>query len=943
MQWIIWLVGGLFLMSLLEGTHSSVGLLVMAAGAGWLFFRQHRAVQALQVRIERLERAALAAEPTPVAALSRLPEPQAAPAPLAEDQALWPDEGDTAVPATPLNASTRPPAPPPPPAGHATARDSLSTHLPEPDFDESSPVVTTSLGRSAIAWFKGGNTIVRIAVLLLFIGVAFLLRFAAENALLPIELRISAVALGGLALAVVGWRLREQRRSYGLSLQGAGIGIVYLTLFAAFKLYQLVPAGLTFTLLAGLASVSALLAVRQNAMPLALLGFGGGFLAPVLASTGSGSHVALFSYYLVLNLAIAWIAHRQTWKPLNAMAFLMTFAIGGLWGAYAYSNAEFWTTEPFLVLHFLLFLFISVRYTRQLVALEDAGSQPLPTVDGGLLFGVPVAAFGLQAAMLQGQPLALAASAAVLAGIYLLVGRWLWRASGHRMLLLVEGLLALGVIFLLLVTPLALDAQWTGVAWAIQGAGIVWLSLRQKRWWAAGIGLLMQLAASFSFWVLSGGTHVVIDGDGGGTPFLNSRFVSALVLSLAALATGLMARRHLPMLAKPKRKDDGWVADLWLVEWVLLALGLAQLLAATWPELRSAIGLAQEPAAMALLLAGLGALGWWSARPLDWPALQGGARVMLALAAVSTVLASLEVAVSPEQAWTHYAGRGNALVVLVTVGLAGRLLRAARPAAWSSEWLLLAWVAMWHGGVFAHATVAWGVARHEGWAAAAAVAVPTSMALWLLQRTRHNAGPLTAAHAAAFRRFLHLPWLALLALWVLGANLLCDGSMQPLPYLPLLNPTDLMHGLAALYALRLTLSAHPGAVPSKWLAAASLLGFVWLNGLLVRSLHHWLGTPMWIDGALDADVVQTGLTMLWTACAFITMVVGTRRRERRLWMAGAGLLAVVVGKLFLVDLSQVGTLARIVSFIGVGVLMLVIGYLSPLPPQRAVPANREAP
>jgi uncharacterized membrane protein len=63
------------------------------------------------------------------------------------------------------------------------------------------------------------------------------------------------------------------------------------------------------------------------------------------------------------------------------------------------------------------------------------------------------------------------------------------------------------------------------------------------------------------------------------------------------------------------------------------------------------------------------------------------------------------------------------------------------------------------------------------------------------------------------------------------------------------------------------------------------------------------------------------------------MVIATRGRLRTIWLAGAGLLAVVVIKLFLVDLSKTGTVARIVSFVGVGILLLVIGYLSPVPPR----------
>jgi uncharacterized membrane protein len=85
---------------------------------------------------------------------------------------------------------------------------------------------------------------------------------------------------------------------------------------------------------------------------------------------------------------------------------------------------------------------------------------------------------------------------------------------------------------------------------------------------------------------------------------------------------------------------------------------------------------------------------------------------------------------------------------------------------------------------------------------------------------------------------------------------------------------------------------------------------------------------------LRSDLVQAALSLFWTLLALGAMVAGTRRVSRPLWLLGAGLMAVVVGKLFLVDLSNIGTVERIVSFLGVGVLMLVIGYLAPVPPKE---------
>ena len=254
------------------------------------------------------------------------------------------------------------------------------------------------------------------------------------------------------------------------------------------------------------------------------------------------------------------------------------------------------------------------------------------------------------------------------------------------------------------------------------------------------------------------------------------------------------------------------------------------------------------------------------------------------------------------------------------------------------------------------------MARHLGWTPAAAIVGPTAVALWLVARGRRQppGWPMQGHGPALATGVLH-PWLFALMLWVLGVNAGSDAAMAPLPYLPLLNPVDLGHGLVLLYALalwRLTSLSAPGhrqrppapegdaAVPgaARYMVALPMpasamaggaLGFWWLNSVLVRTLHHWAETPLWGRGALASEVVQTGLSMLWTLSACTAMWVATRRQQRMLWMVGAGLLAVVVLKLFMVDLSKVGTLARIVSFLGVGGLMLVIGYVAPMPPAAA--------
>jgi uncharacterized membrane protein len=89
----------------------------------------------------------------------------------------------------------------------------------------------------------------------------------------------------------------------------------------------------------------------------------------------------------------------------------------------------------------------------------------------------------------------------------------------------------------------------------------------------------------------------------------------------------------------------------------------------------------------------------------------------------------------------------------------------------------------------------------------------------------------------------------------------------------------------------------------------------------------------------SSQLVQAACSILWTLLALGAMIVATRRALRPVWIVGAVLMGVVVAKLFLIDLSGVGTVERIVSFIVVGLLMLLVGYLSPVPPRAARSAS----
>src|SRR6185503_6827014 len=167
------------------------------------------------------------------------------------------------------------------------------------------------------------------------------------------------------------------------------------------------------------------------------------------------------------------------------------------------------------------------------------------------------------------------------------------------------------------------------------------------------------------------------------------------------------------------------------------------------------------------------------------------------------------------------------------------------------------------------------------------------------------------------------------------------GNPAPLPYVPLLNPLDLAQAGALLATAVWYVCVQRLALPGVRLPAAEtsikLLGvvlFVALNGVLLRTLHHYAGVPFSLDAMLRSVLVQAAFSLFWSLLALAAMVLATRRALRALWIVGAVLLAVVVAKLFLIDLSNTGTVERVVSFIGVGILVIVIGYFAPVPPRQ---------
>lgn len=954
---------------------------------------------------------------------------------------------------------------------------------------------------AAKQWLFGGNLVAKIGLLILFIGVSFLLKFAAAHVSVPIEIRLSGVVLADIALLLWGWRIRVSRPGIALPVQGAALAILMMVTFAAFRIYGLIPSGLAFALLFVLTGFTCLLAVLQNALWLAIFGIIGGFAAPILTSTGNGSHIGLFSYYALLNTGIFAIARYRSWRSLNLLGFLFTFVIGTAWGMLKYEPEFYRSAQGFLILFFLFYVAIALVYAaRQAPQLKSY-------VDGTLVFGTPMLAFGLQYGLVKSFEFGVALSSLALGLFYITLALVLWKKRGGTLRLLVEAFLALGIIFGTLAIPFALDGRWTSGAWALEGAGILWIGLRQKQKLAWAFGLLVQLGAGLSFLLSVSG----LDGE---TAAKSNLWLGFLLLAATAFVVATRFRAEnarLDQALEPgERAANVWFerlatlflagASIWLVAgaWTEIFLHtdgatqatlvvISALLTATvlamlatkmrWPVARSFAMVVQVITGVLLLFLSLVNLHWpdpgVSHNLFDGPFL--GALLISAAALFSAHVFRKNAHEKTDTqdpdaaggssnallAWSGFWWFGHVLhalagwtatlyaasetplsnsglyldvyaLLLATTGplwlLAARrrqwpqlrwlalptlLMLAAHTAklldhliggyalppaedwiAWlalwlASEWILRAWqqaasesrsdgqsdaplitpfwlkalhlvrvagpwLMLWPVGSYwmRHWLAAGNAAQQAlleqadwttsaSWARYVPVWLMMAATAWLMRCTARESWPV--APLAPWYRTRLLPlacgWpVFLVAIW----NINQDGAMAPLPYLPLLNPLDLTTGFALLQTLycyrQLATKDSTGKVHLPFVSLLPV--YAWFNLMLLRSCSHWLGIPYAFDPLFSSGTVQVILSLVWSVTALILMRIATRSKQTQPWLWGAGLLAVVVAKLFLVDQANQGGVERIIAFVGVGVLMLVIGYLAPFP-SKAAASNEE--
>lgn len=352
----------------------------------------------------------------------------------------------------------------------------LEDELLEREFTFTRPTQKTSSNKkvdSSLENAIGTRWIGRIGVLAILFGVAFFLKYSFDNKLIGETGRVMLGIFWGAAFIGVGEYLQKKKNMglYGQMLSGGGLAVLYLALYAAFALYHLIPAPLATAGMLAVTTTGMTLSVRYSAYSLAAIALLGGFLTPIMLSTGQNQPMTLFSYVLLLDIGTLLLLRFRQWPSLVAASLIGTVLLYVGWHSEYFSDAQRWLAFG-IVLSFFVF------YNVYILASRFYSQNQESKIDQIVIFGS--AAFFFLAFFSQHHwksTWPVKSFTLVLAGLEIgLAELVMRRATVAR--LTIAAYAAVSVIMTVIATFVALEHRWILPALAAEMAALGWIGLR---------------------------------------------------------------------------------------------------------------------------------------------------------------------------------------------------------------------------------------------------------------------------------------------------------------------------------------------------------------------------------------------------------------------------------------------------------------------------------
>ncbi len=323
----------------------------------------------------------------------------------------------------------------------------------------------------------GSHWLNRIGIAALLIGVSYFLKFAFDNNWIGPAGRISIGLVAGIVIVLWSERFRaKDYKAFSYSLKAVGIGTLYLSLWAAFHLYNLIPSSVAFAMMLVVTAATSVMALSQDAQILAAFALVGGFSTPILLSTGENKEVALFTYVAMLDIATLVLVAFRPWRRLLVMSYVGTLILYLAWYWTFYNGGPLELTLAYASLFFAIFAI------APLITLQPDGEHPILAAIPAVLAFVNAGVYFLEAyAMIQEvNKVNMAWFALALAALYIFLSRLVHArkmAAGTSEILYYLHL-ALAIGFITVAIPIRLDAHWITIGWFIEAGVLLWIANR---------------------------------------------------------------------------------------------------------------------------------------------------------------------------------------------------------------------------------------------------------------------------------------------------------------------------------------------------------------------------------------------------------------------------------------------------------------------------------
>jgi uncharacterized membrane protein len=745
----------------------------------------------------------------------------------------------------------------------------------------------------------GGNWLARVGVIALIIGAGFFLKFAFDQNWLGPTARVILGIVAGLGMVGGGYYWRKRYPTLSQALNGGGIAVLYLSIFAAFAFFQMLHFYVAIGLLFVVSGGSATLALRHNSMALAIIGIFGAFSAPfVLGGSAQGETalqgglgIPLLAYIMVIDIGVLALSTFRNWRWFTLIAIVGSLVSFGIWHGQYGHKASLLTSELSLTIIFLIFVGATTLYHLIWRRLVQGFDYALIVINATAYFGI---SYGLMWEDLRvwmgGFTLLLALFYGGLAYVALRRG-----AENIRL-----GFFALGIaiVFLTIAIPVQLgDRAWTTIAWAVQGTVLMWLAIKfrmsQFRYYSYAVFAVTAIR------LLSFDTSVDMRTF---QPVVNER-VLAFVFGIAAmyLTSYLLWQEKeaapeakAPRNAYPAFLVAGNLFSLWLVGAEIISYKASPLVYRGSLPLVLLIVFAgamtlyhlvwRRPSRIFdLVLIAINAafyLGISTALWGDFRVWMGGLYLVLAIFYGALAYFALR------------GGAQNYRFGLFALGIALVFVTLAVPVQFGDRvWTTITWAA------------------------------ELVILMWLSFRLK----------IPLFRAFSYGVFVLMA-----GRLLFFETGIDMRTFHPILNERFLAFfvSIAATYLVvyllwRARETMREWATPASTFLVAANFFTLW-----VLSFEVW----NYFDSQLATVSIQTAqtalrsfqnlsLTALWAFYAVVLLVIGIVRRWRLVRLWGLGLFIVPIGKVFIYDVWALETIYRIIAFVGLGLLLLASAYL----------------